>query len=309
MSFVVLAGCSNEARASTPITPTPPSFVMPGDPPLGLAVAPALSAVVRHDVVVRDGIPQTLTRARLPRDVVDELDDAFAGRVDLFARVGARTPLTIWTDSSELVAAKVILDGRTRLFVARYHGPLAPHGFYDADGRSMTSAIRARPVKLSLITSRFGDRFDAFTGAPSTHHGIDYGVPIGTPVVSVGRGRVVAAGTSKRAGNYLRVGHSGGFVSLYLHLDRFEPGIRVGSIVDQGQVIASSGNTGRSTGPHLHYELHLAGTALDPLATLPPPLTALGPMARRQHLAFLNQLEAMHERGTDGQDQHPGARP
>jgi murein DD-endopeptidase MepM/ murein hydrolase activator NlpD len=87
--------------------------------------------------------------------------------------------------------------------------------------------------------------------------------------------------------------HEAGFESLYLHLSEVEPDVVVGAMVEGGQVIAKSGNTGRSTGPHLHYELHLDGTALDPLALLPPPTTALGPLAEREHRAFINQLEAI----------------
>ena len=72
--------------------------------------------------------------------------------------------------------------------------------------------------------------------------------------------------------------------------------VALGDVVEQAQLIGRSGNTGRSTGPHLHYELHLAGIPIDPLATLPMPKVVLGPMARREHLAFLRQLEATHDR-------------
>src|SRR4051812_33832532 len=75
--------------------------------------------------------------------------------------------------------------------------------------------------------------------------------------------------------------------SFYLHLDAVEQAVRVGDVVAQSQRIARSGNMGRSTGPHLHYELHLAGIPIDALATLPMPEVVLGPMARRERLAFL----------------------
>jgi murein DD-endopeptidase MepM/ murein hydrolase activator NlpD len=202
-----------------------------------------------------------------------------------------------------LVAAALPLGARS-LVVASYDGVLAPHGFYDAAGRSMQSNLRARPVHLRRITSRFGERFDG-NGGREVHHGIDYGVPVGTPVLAVGNGRVSKMSSSRSSGNFIELTHAGGYASLYLHLLGFGEQLHVGRVVAQGDVIAFSGNTGHSTGPHLHYELHLDGTALDPLATLAPPSTTLGPMARREHLAFLNQLEAMHDRRTDGQDRDP----
>ena len=249
----------------------------------------------RYDLIVSQaGVSRTLEDAGISAFVREQLDAAFVSRVDLFARAKPGSPLTLWLARGVLLAAKVHLVGRgAPMIVARYDCAGAPPGFYDQHGDGMVGTILARPVALGHITSRFGERFDAFTGELSVHHGIDYGVPIGTPVVAVGRGRVVAVGSSAASGNFVKLAHRDGYESLYLHLSRFASAVHLGAIVDQGQVVALSGNTGRSTGPHLHYELHLAGTPLDPLATLPPPTTALGPRAKHQHLALIEKLEAM----------------
>ncbi len=255
------------------------------------------AGVSRRDFVLAgDGIDGALRRAGVESTTLaDAIDDAFVGRIDLFAhaRVGRR--LSLWIRDETLVAAKLELGADRSIFAALYAGTRAPRGFYDADGRLMTGTLLARPVRLRRITSRFGDRFDAFNGKADTHHGIDYGVPRGTSVVAVGRGRVAAIGSSKESGNFIKLAHADGYESFYLHLDRSDEALHVGSIVEQGQHIADSGNTGRSTGPHLHYELHLAGIPVDPLAVLPMPKLVLGPLARREHLAFLKNLEAMHD--------------
>ncbi|MFW5947624.1 MAG: M23 family metallopeptidase, partial [Gemmatimonadota bacterium] len=96
------------------------------------------------------------------------------------------------------------------------------------------------------------------------HLGTDFGTAVGTPVRSTADGVIRFAGWDGGYGNLVRVGHGNGFETRYAHLSRFAPGIRPGVRVRQGQVIAYSGNTGLSTGPHLHYELRQHGQARDP---------------------------------------------
>lgn len=306
---VLLTACRDDVRAASAPPLALRSALSPRAARPELPVKTTWDAgVSRRDfVLAADGIMGALENAGLPPSLSEALDEAFVTRVDLFAHVQPGRQLSIWTRDDKLVAAKLMLTPNASLFAAQYDGARAPHGFYDASGNSLAGTLLARPVALRRITSRFGQRFDAFTGKAAIHHGVDYGVPRGTQVVAVGRGRVVAIGSSKTAGNFIKVAHTDGYESL--HLDAVADALRVGAFVEQGQHLADSGNTGRSTGPHLHYELRLAGIPVDPLAVLPMPTVALGPLARREHLAFLNNLEAMHDRRADEQDQHPRARP
>lgn len=258
-----------------------------------LVVHDVPTPVARVDLTIApSGLVETMRDADLPASLVDEVDDAFVWRVDLFAHLRAGDAASVWHRDGKLVAASVPLHGDA-FIVARYDGELAPVGFYDEDGLGMTSALRSRPVDLGRITSRFGQRFDVFTGAAGFHRGVDYGVPVGTPVVAVGAARVKSVGRSTSAGNFIKLAHAGGYESAYLHLDRID--VAKGDIVGANVVIARSGNTGRSTGPHVHYELRLAGIALDPLATMPSSTVALGPLARREHLAFIKHLQQMED--------------
>ncbi|MBI1944692.1 MAG: M23 family metallopeptidase [Deltaproteobacteria bacterium] len=287
------AACDGAPRAAGA---SPPALAVPASVEgRGLAwpdPAPVSKSARRVELVVGgDGLERSLARAGLPRDVLDQLDAALIGRLDLFAHAGPGAALTLWTVDGALVAARVAPPRRAATMAARYQGAGAPPGFYDQHGRALHGQLLARPVALGRITSRFGDRFDALAGHAARHHGVDYGVPVGTPVVAVARGRVQVVGEGARAGRYVKLAHENGYQSSYLHLDARAPGLEVGALVEQGQVIAASGDTGRTTGPHLHYELRVAGLPVDPLATLPSPEAALGPRARREHLALIRSLE------------------
>jgi len=117
-----------------------------------------------------------------------------------------------------------------------------------------------------VITSGFGSRSHPVTGRPDHHHGVDIAVPEGTPVRTPYAGRVHELGESPALGRYLVVEHQGGYRSLYGHLS--ETDLERGELVRAGEVIGRSGNTGRSTGPHLHFGLYRDGRAVDPTVHL-----------------------------------------
>jgi murein DD-endopeptidase MepM/ murein hydrolase activator NlpD len=107
-------------------------------------------------------------------------------------------------------------------------------------------------------------RFHPVLGYSRMHKGIDFGVPVGTPVMAAGSGTVVTEGYGNGYGNFLKINHGNGYATGYGHLSRFAPGVHKGSHVRQGQIVAYSGNTGLTTGPHLHYEIFVGGTQVNP---------------------------------------------
>ena len=119
------------------------------------------------------------------------------------------------------------------------------------------------PVSGGYITSSFGRRKQPKAGASTNHPGIDIGVPIGTSVSATSGGTVITAGWQSGYGNVVYIQHPGGLVSRYGHLSRIL--VKTGQSVSQGQKIALSGNTGNSTGPHLHFEMRMNGVAVNPL--------------------------------------------
>jgi murein DD-endopeptidase MepM/ murein hydrolase activator NlpD len=120
-----------------------------------------------------------------------------------------------------------------------------------------------RPVQEGFISSYFGQRADPFTGYTATHKGIDFAGPEGTSVISVAAGLVTFAGDRAGYGNMVEVNHGNGMVTRYGHNEKLL--VKQGEMIRKGQEVALMGSTGRSTGPHLHFEVVKNGIQVDPL--------------------------------------------
>jgi murein DD-endopeptidase MepM/ murein hydrolase activator NlpD len=141
----------------------------------------------------------------------------------------------------------------------------------------MRKTFLKSPLNFARVTSFFGRRFHPIIRTWRQHHGVDYAAPTGTPVSSVAEGRVVCAGWKGGYGKCVEVSHPGGYLSRYGHLSGYGRGVRVGATVSQGQVVGYVGSTGLSTGPHLHFEVHKFGTAVNPLKLDPPRVEPVKP--------------------------------
>lgn len=128
--------------------------------------------------------------------------------------------------------------------------------------QTLVSLPSGNPTSVMMMSSGFGYRSDPFTGAGAMHAGLDFRGPIGTPIMASAPGTVSFVGTKSGYGNVVEVYHGQGFMTRYAHLSGFETAI--GAKVVSGQKIARMGSTGRSTGPHLHFEVRLNGEALNP---------------------------------------------
>lgn len=128
--------------------------------------------------------------------------------------------------------------------------------------RTLVAVPSGRPADVLMQSSGFGYRSDPFTGAGAMHAGIDFRGPIGTPIMAAAPGRVVFVGQKSGYGNVVEVDHGQGILTRYAHLSGFTT--RVGAQVAAGEQIAKMGSTGRSTGSHLHFEVHLNGVAVNP---------------------------------------------
>lgn len=123
-------------------------------------------------------------------------------------------------------------------------------------------APSTQPVSDGFVGSGFGWRIDPFTGKQARHDGLDFAAPVGTPIMAAAGGVVVKAEFHPEYGYMLDIDHGGDLLTRYAHCARFA--VKVGDIVKRGQHVADVGNSGRSTGSHLHFEVHVAGTPKDP---------------------------------------------
>ncbi len=135
--------------------------------------------------------------------------------------------------------------------------------YFNDVGESVRKALLRTPVDGARITSGFGQR--TLFGYTRMHKGVDFGVPTGTPVMAAGNGVIEAIGYNGGYGNYIRIRHNSTYKTAYAHMSRFARGLANGSRVRQGQTIGYVGNTGRSTGPHLHYEVLVNNVQINPL--------------------------------------------
>jgi murein DD-endopeptidase MepM/ murein hydrolase activator NlpD len=151
-----------------------------------------------------------------------------------------------------ILAAELTNKGNTYQAIGyRRSGKLE---YFSPDGKALKKAFLAAPLKFSRISAGFSrNRFHPVLKRSRPHYGIDYAAPIGTPVRTIGNGKVILAGWAGGAGKTVKIMHDKEIATVYCHLSRFGSGVRVGASVSQGQVIGYVGTTGLSTGPHLDF--------------------------------------------------------
>ena len=137
--------------------------------------------------------------------------------------------------------------------------------YFDEKGRSARKALLRTPVNGARLSSRYGKRRHPVLGYTKMHRGLDFAAPRGTPIMAGGDGVIEMSQRNGSYGNYVRIRHNNNYKTAYGHLKGFGKGIRRGKRVRQGQIIGYIGTTGRSTGPHLHYEILKNGRQINPL--------------------------------------------
>ena len=143
--------------------------------------------------------------------------------------------------------------------------------YFDKRGVSTQKTLMKTPIDGARLSSRYGRRKHPILRYTKIHRGIDFAAPIGTPIYAAGNGKIVFVGRKGAYGKYIRIRHNSRYSTAYAHLSQYRKGIRRGKRVKQGQIIGYVGSTGRSTGPHLHYEVLVMGKQINPLKMKLPP--------------------------------------
>lgn len=167
-------------------------------------------------------------------------------------------------NNGDIHYAKLTLRG-TDLPFYRFETSKGTIDYFNEKGESVRKALMKTPLDGARLSSRFGSRKHPILGYTVRHAGVDFAAPTGTPIYAAGDGTVEVAGVNGGYGKYIRVRHNGTYSTAYAHLNGYARGVSSGKRVRQGQVIGYVGTTGRSTGPHLHYEIHRDGKQINPL--------------------------------------------
>ncbi|MGB1953376.1 MAG: peptidoglycan DD-metalloendopeptidase family protein [Candidatus Puniceispirillum sp.] len=157
----------------------------------------------------------------------------------------------------------------------RYENSDAGIGWFDKNGASAARTLIRTPISGARLSSTFGKRKHPVSGYTAMHKGVDFAAPPGTPIIAAGSGVVREAGWRGSYGRYIRIRHNSTYDTAYAHMKSIARGVRAGSRVQQGQVIGYVGSTGRSTGPHLHYEILVNNRQVNPVTVRLPTGTRL----------------------------------
>ncbi|MDX8376988.1 MAG: peptidoglycan DD-metalloendopeptidase family protein [Mariprofundales bacterium] len=242
---------------------------------------PTISRTVQAQGIVKSNLFLDAARAGLDDGVTIELVDLFAWDIDFVRnlRKGDRFRV-IYNEHFgehgkrlrvEIVAAEFINRGKT--FNAFHFND----EYYDVAGKNIRKDFLKAPLKFSRISSRFNPhRKHPILGYTRAHNGTDYAAPSGTPIHAVGSGKIIFKGRAGGYGRLIRIAHDNGINSTYYaHMSRYANNLHKGSKVRQGQVIGYVGQSGRATGPHLHFEFRKNGKPINPQLVKSSPTTPL----------------------------------
>ena len=222
-------------------------------------------------VVVERTFSGSAQKAGVPNNIVNQISGALDGEFDFATDIKPGDIVDI------IIEGKVTQGGleigtKQTLYIGLKTAKLDIHKyayngtFYDAKGRTSEKMLMKRPLKARpRLSSPFGKRRHPVLQYEIFHKGVDLAVPKNTPVVAAADGTIELIGRKGSYGKYIRLGHKGGYQTAYAHLNGYRQDLKVGSKVKRGEVIAYVGTTGRSTGPHLHFEVIKNGKVVNPL--------------------------------------------
>ena len=160
-------------------------------------------------------------------------------------------------ETGEILFANLKLSGQDNSLY--YFDHSGSEGHYDKNGKSVKKALMKTPINGARLSSPFGMRKHPIDGFNKMHRGTDFAAPMGTPIMASGDGIIKKAGWCGGGGNCVKIKHNSTYQTIYAHMSKFARGIKAGVRVKQGQTIGYVGSTGKSTGPHLHYEVIVNG--------------------------------------------------
>ena len=237
--------------------------------------APTDTKVVRKRLKVKNSLSKTLKSARIPDSIVNEYLHQLSYTIDFQRDVKNGDTIELlyeanFTKNDAIIGKPLLLYGLVHLNyhkieLFRYKLENGKIDYFDASGKSIKKYLMRTPVKGARLSSKFGVRKHPILGFNKMHRGVDFAAKRGTPIMAAGDGRITYAGRNGSFGRFIEIKHLNNFKTRYAHLYKYAKGIKKGRYVKQGDIIGYVGTSGRSTGPHLHYEVKHRNRTVNPM--------------------------------------------
>ena len=193
--------------------------------------------------------------------------------------------------TGSILIGEMVVSGKVNRYY-RYQDADGIVDYYNKDGVSARRTLMKTPINGARISSGFGKRRHPVLGYNKMHRGVDFAAPRGTPIYAAGSGVIEVAKYYGSYGNYVQIRHRNSYKTVYAHMSRIASGLARGRTVQQGQIIGYVGSTGRSTGPHLHYEIHYNGKSINPAKLKLPKGKSLKGLELENFKKLQQQLES-----------------
>ncbi len=227
---------------------------------------------IYNENTILQSLYQSAVNKKIPANIIVEFARIYGFQVDFQRDIKKEDSFQImyevYTEDSgkiietgNILFANLKLSGKSNSLY--YFEKKGSEGHYDRNGKSVKKALMKTPINGARLSSSFGMRKHPIDGFNKMHRGTDFAAPMGTPIMASGDGVIKKAGWCGGGGNCVVIKHNSTYQTVYAHMSKFAKGIRSGVRVKQGQTIGYVGSTGKSTGPHLHYEVIVNGKKIN----------------------------------------------
>jgi len=275
-------------------------------------IIPMYRKFVRASGKINGSFIAAAKQANVPEVVLADIIKAFSYDIDFQRDLRSNDSFDIvyehyfYNDHGRAKPGKVMyaslnLSGKA-VTIYRYNSKNGRDEFYNEKGSNVRREFLRTPLNVSKISSGFGMRKHPILGYSRMHKGVDFAAPVGTPIFAASSGTIEKIGHNGSYGNYIKIKHRNGVSTAYAHISRFEKSIKRGSFVKQGDIIAYVGTSGRSTGPHLHFEVLVNGKHINPLSMKSAPGEKLGKAELQRFNNYINKVKGYLQTQQAGQE-------
>ena len=224
--------------------------------------------IIYKENIITQSLYKAASEQKIPANIIIDFAGIYGFQVDFQRDIRKQDKFQIMyeiflnekkeiIETGEILYANLKLSGQDNSLY--YFDNKENEGHYDKNGKSVKKALMKTPINGARLSSPFGMRKHPIDGYNKMHRGTDFAAPMGTPIMASGDGVVKKAGWCGGGGNCIKIKHNSTYQTVYAHMSKFARGIKPGVRVKQGQTIGYVGSTGKSTGPHLHYEVIVNG--------------------------------------------------